>query len=143
MPLIKWLAGMLKTRHKSARYPLAGVLVQGAPIEPSKFKVDLPKEEVDRHEIVFRFEGESPPDLGVVDGDLLIADPRRGQRTSTGQLVIATLNDRAFIGTWWAKNGQRELRDGSLATIAKHPRLRVLAVVTLIIRVISTTPRPH
>ena len=115
-------------------FPLAGVLTQGGRIERPKLRVSLPARLIASHEVVFRFKGESLPNLNIADGDLLIAEPRRRLRMATAQCVIATVGDRAFVGRWWTKHGKRELQDGTGETIADVPQLKILAAVTLIIR---------
>jgi hypothetical protein len=114
--------------------PVAGVFAQGARIERPKLRVRIPARLIGPEEVLFRFKGESPANLAISDGDLLIAELRRGRRTATAEVVIVTVDDHAYIGRWWAKNGKRELRDGLSLTITDHPDLKILAAVTLIVR---------
>jgi len=65
-------------------------------------------------------------------GDLLVVEPR--SHAATGELVIATLENCAFIGRWWAKHGRRALLDGDFQAIAEAPELRVLGAITLVLR---------
>lgn len=71
-------------------------------------------------------------DLGLAAGDLLIVEARA--HAATGEFVIATLDQRAFLGRWWTKHGTRRLMDNEFSAIADSPDLVVLGAVTLIVR---------
>lgn len=72
------------------------------------------------------------PDLALAMGDLLIVEPR--EHASTGELVLATVQERAFLGRWWTKHGTRKLLDSACEVIADTPELLVIGAVTLIAR---------
>ena len=82
---------------------------------------------------MFRIAGDLP-DLGLADRDLLIVEPRANGDAATGEFVIATLGNDAFIGRYWKKHGARSLLDGTFHVIAQGPALRVLGAVTLVLR---------
>jgi hypothetical protein len=121
------------TKSSAAQIRVAGVLVQGTPITVPDEQVMVPADKIDAGDIVFRSGGDLP-DLGVIARDLLIVESRPSGRAATGELVIATLHDRAFIGRWWAKHGTRAVLDEAFKVIAQGPAIRVLGAVTLILR---------
>jgi SOS-response transcriptional repressor LexA len=82
---------------------------------------------------VFRVTGDLP-EIGLADRDLLIVEPRAKGDAATGEFVIATLGNDAFIGRYWKKHGARLLLDGAFHIIAQGAALRVLGAVTLILR---------
>lgn len=116
--------------NRSSR--LAGLVSQGAAIVASEEHVVLPADRIGPGEQVFRVH-EDLLDFGLAAGDLLIVEPR--QHAATGEFVIATLGERAFVGRWWTKHGSRKLLDHEFCTIADAPELMVLGAVTLIVRV--------
>lgn len=93
----------------------------------------LPTDKIGPGEVVFRVAGDMP-DVGLADRDLLIVEPRANGAAATGEFVIATLGDNAFIGRYWNKHGARSLLDGAFHVIAQNPALRVLGAVTLVLR---------
>jgi hypothetical protein len=103
---------------------------QGRPIRENAGKVSIPRAFIEDHETVYRFRG--PYTLqGIDSSDILIAAPRN--RAATGELVIATLDTAAYLGTWWTKHGTRQLMgDGARPVVSG--KLRIKAVVNLIIR---------
>ena len=115
---------------------VAGLLTPGTRIVPSNERVTLPADRIAPGEIVYRL-GTDMPDLALAMGDLLIVEPR--QHASTGELVIATLQERAFLGRWWTKHGTRKLLDSAFEVIADAPELLVAGAVTLIAREQTTT----
>lgn len=125
-------------RHTSGGLPgqsvrVASVLSQGTPLTDTDARITIPADTIDPGEMVFRIAGDMP-NVGLADGDLLIVQPRANGRAATGEFVIATLRERAFIGRWWAKHGTRSLMDDAFHVIAQGPALRVLGAVTLIVR---------
>ena len=72
------------------------------------------------------------PHLGLAARDLLIVEQRGN--AATGELVIARLHERVFIGRWWAKRGSRALLDSAFHVIVEAPELVVFGAVTLIAR---------
>lgn len=93
----------------------------------------MPADKVDASDIVFRSGGDVP-DAGLARRDLLVVVPRPNGEAATGELVIAILHDRAYIGRWWTKHGRRALLDGEFHPIAETPELRVLGAVTFVAR---------
>lgn len=93
----------------------------------------VPADKIGPEELVFRVAGDIP-DVGLADRDLLIVEPRANGDAATGEFVIATLGNDAFIGRYWKKHGARSLLDGAFHVIAQGPALRVLGAVTLILR---------
>jgi hypothetical protein len=110
---------------------LTGVIAQGMPITPSDEYVTISAEKIDAGEIVLRV-GRDVTEFGLRARDLLIVEPRLHQQAATGEFVIALQGERAFIGRWWAKHGQRMLLDDAFQTIARA--LRVYGAITLIVR---------
>jgi SOS-response transcriptional repressor LexA len=93
----------------------------------------VPADKIGAGELVFRVAGDMP-DVGLADRDLLIVEPRANAAAASGEFVIATLGDNAFIGRYWKKHGARSLLDGTFNVIAQGPALRVLGAVTLVLR---------
>ncbi|MBV8518807.1 MAG: hypothetical protein JO197_15535 [Acidobacteria bacterium] len=93
----------------------------------------VPADKIGPGELVFRVAGDIP-DVGLADRDLLIVEPRTNADAASGEFVIATLANDAFIGRYWKKHGARSLLDGAFHVIAQGPALRVLGAVTLILR---------
>lgn len=93
----------------------------------------VPADKIGPGEVVFRVAGDMP-DVGLADRDLLIVEPRTNGVAATGECVIATLGQNAFIGRLWKKHGARSLLDGEFRIIAQGPALRVLGAVTLVLR---------
>ena len=100
------------------------------PIAACDDHVTLPGDRIERHEIVYRITGDLP-EVGLAAQDLLIVERR--PKAATGEFVIATLQERAFVGRW-TKRGARMLMDNEFRTIADSPDLIVLGAVTLIAR---------
>lgn len=111
---------------------MAGIITPGTRITASSEEVLLPAEQIAPGELVFRL-GSDVRDLGLATGDLLIVEPR--QHAASGEVVIATLKERAFLGRWWMKHDTRRLMDSTFEVITDAPQLRVLGAVTLITRV--------
>jgi hypothetical protein len=110
---------------------VTGVLAQGNAIGPSKETVTIPADKIETGEVVFRVAGDF---LGLADRDLLIVEPRPDGNAATGEFVIATLHERAFLGRWWAKHGDRMVLDNDFRAVLQAPELQVLGAVTLIVR---------
>lgn len=107
------------------------MLAQGMPIVASEEQVTLPGDRIESGDVVYRVAG-GLPDVGLADRDLLIIEPRGA--AATGEFVLATLQECAFVGRWWTKHGTRMLMDNEFRTIADSPDLAVLGAVTLIAR---------
>lgn len=108
-----------------------GTIAQGMAIVASDEQVTLPGDRIEAGEVVYRVAGDLP-DLGLADRDLLIIEPRVA--AATGEFVLATLQERAFVGRWWTKRGARSLLDNEFRTIVQGPKVTVLGAVTLIAR---------
>lgn len=124
-----------------ATVPLSGVLSQGAPIEKPNLPetVRVPADQIDPCEYVLRVKGTKLRAFGIEAADLLIVEPRPDGRAATGELVLAQIDERAFVGRWWMKQGRRELMDAAMQPITADTRLRVVGAVTVIVR--HDTPR--
>jgi hypothetical protein len=110
---------------------VTGVVAQGSAIGASEETVTIPAERIETGEVVYRVAGDF---LGLADRDLLIVEPRPDGNAATGEFVIATLHERAFLGRWWAKHGDRMILDNDFQSVAQAPELQVLGAVTLIVR---------
>ena len=110
---------------------VTGVVAQGSAIGASQETVTIPADRIETGELVFRVAGDF---LGLADRDLLIVERRPGGNAATGEFVIATLHERAFLGRWWAKHGDRMVLDNDFHSVAQAPELQVLGAVTLVVR---------
>lgn len=110
---------------------VTGIIAPGAPIAAADDPIDIPPDRIAPGEQVLRL-AQDLPEIGLAAGDLLIAEPR--SHAATGELVIVTLHERAYIGRWWAKHGRRALLDNEFRSIVEAPELLVLGAVTLIAR---------
>jgi hypothetical protein len=109
------------------RVRLRGLVTVFGSIEETKEKASIPKKLIEKHESVYRVENDF---AYFTAGDLLVVEHR--QDIATGETVLATENGIAYIGTWWAKHGKREVVvDFSLQPI-KNPK--VVGVITIIAR---------
>ena len=95
--------------------------------------VVVPADKIGPGELVFRVAGDMP-DVGLAYRDFLIVEPRANGGAATGEFVIATLDQNAFVGRYWKKHGARSLLDGAFHVIVQGPTVRVLGAVTLILR---------
>jgi hypothetical protein len=109
------------------------ILSEGRPLIETDECTIVPTDKIGHGELVLRLDGDLP-DLGLADRDLLIMEPRANGDAATGEFVIATLGNDAFIGRYWKKHGARSLLDRTFHVIAQGPALRVLGAVTLILR---------
>lgn len=107
------------------------MVAQGSAIGASQETVTIPADRIETGEVVFRVAGDF---LGLADRDLLIVERRPDGNAATGEFVIATLHERAFLGRWWAKHGDRMILDDDFHSVAQAPELQVLGAVTLIVR---------
>lgn len=114
---------------------LAGDLSQGAPINKTsaRERIAVPASAIDVGDIVLRARADIP-DIHIDAGDLLIVERRQPGRASTGELVIVLVNDRVFIGHWWAKHAKRALLDGELEPLTADGVMQILGAVTVILR---------
>ncbi len=114
---------------------LAGDLSQGAAIDrtSARERVPIPSGRIDVGEIVFRARA-GIPEIYIGAGDLLIVERRELDHAATGELVIVLADDRAFIGHWWAKCGERALLDGKLTPITEGRTMQILGAINFILR---------
>lgn len=114
---------------------LAGGLSQGAAIDASSAgeHVTIPADKIDEGDVVFRAAG-NLRGFGIERDDILVVETRPDGRAATGELVLATIETKAFIGRWWTKHGRRELLDDVLSLISDDPRLQVIGAVTVVMR---------
>lgn len=113
---------------------VAGLLAQGDEVRAGDDLALLPAELIDPCEVIYRL-AEDLPVCDLAAGDLLVVEPRPRGNAATGELVITTLRERAYLGRWWAKHGRRALLDATGAVIVEERDLRVLGAVTLVLRV--------
>ena len=118
-------------RSQLATVRVSGIITQGATVGDCHDVVTLPAELIAAGETVYRV-AEHLARLELAAGDLLIVAAR--SRPSRGELVIATVQDCAFIGRWWDRDGARSLVDNDLQVIVDARALSVLGSVTLIAR---------
>jgi hypothetical protein len=98
----------------------------GKPLFETSESALIPSEVLEDHELVYRVRRapEAEP------GDLLIVEPR--SVAATGELVVVTRGNNAYVGHWWAKHGREELRE--------HPdkpltgEFQIVGAVNLIVR---------
>jgi SOS-response transcriptional repressor LexA len=114
---------------------LAGDVSQGAAIDrtSSSERVLVPTSKIDVGEIILR----ARDDIDGSDieaGDLLIVECREPGHAATGEFVVVLIADRAFIGHWWEKKGERALMDDKLHTITEDRTMRILGAITVIVR---------
>jgi len=119
-----------------ATVALTGVLSQGMSIDESSLPeaADVPADQIDAHEYVLRVKGTSLRAFGIEPADLLIIEPRPDGRAATGELVLAQLGERVFLGRWWTKQGRRALMDAAIQPITEDADLRVIGAITVIVR---------
>lgn len=112
---------------KNSTFLVAGLITFAEPIVPTSERVQLPTRWVESHELVYRMGRTFEHFLA---GDLLVVDPK--QEPQTGQSVLATFENEAYIGMWWAKHKKNEL----VVDFAIKPMrgVTVVGVINLIVR---------
>jgi uncharacterized protein YbaA (DUF1428 family) len=115
---------------------LAGGVSQGAEIDASFAgkQVAIPADKVDSGDVVFRVTAANLRGFGIERDDILVVETRPEGHATTGELVLVTIETKAFIGRWWTKHGRRELLDEVLSLITDDPRLRLIGAVTVVMR---------
>jgi hypothetical protein len=115
---------------------LAGGVSQGAEIDVSVACewVAIPADKIDEGDVVFRAAGWNLRGVGIEHDDILVVETRPDGHAATGELVLVTIETKAFIGRWWTKHGRRELLDEVLSLITDDPRLRLIGAVTVVMR---------
>jgi len=114
---------------------VTGIVSQGAPIaNVIGERVEVPAEKIEPNEFLYRVGSPAPHEVGLRTGDLLVVERRSDGHSATAELVIAIVEDLAFVGRWWGKYQRRALMDESLEPIAEDARLRVLGVINVVMR---------
>ena len=115
---------------------LAGGLSQGTEIDASFAgeQVSIPADKIDEGDVVFRAAGANLRGFGIERDDLLIVETRSDGHAATAELVLVTIDTKAFVGRWWTKHGRRELLDDGLSLITDDERLQVIGAITVIMR---------
>jgi SOS-response transcriptional repressor LexA len=86
------------------RRTVTGLFVFGSPLVHINEEIEIPQELIEYHESIYRV-GADFQDYRA--GDLFIVEHRKD--VSTGEFVLATFKDNAYVGNWWAKHKKREL----------------------------------
>ena len=111
------------TRHFSLTLsiPLLGRISAGMPllseehiekhihIDPSLLPKGIPGSEL----FALQVQGESMRDLGILDGDLLVA--RQAQNVGIGDIIVALVDGETTVKSLYLNNGQWELRPANPA----------------------------
>lgn len=138
VPRASTAGDVLRERPDWSEVKLSGVIRQGEPIDESTSEmIAMPRNLVEKDEIVFRASGDALRDQGIEDGDLLIVELRPRGRAATGELVIGRIGSSVWVGRWWQKHGQKALMSNGLSevTVGRSPRtLKVVAVINQIVR---------
>jgi transcriptional regulator with XRE-family HTH domain len=102
-PLWPLRSGSIREGEDWMEIRTAGELRQGQPVdEQRREQVVVPVESMEKGEIVFRARGDEMKNVGIRDGDLVIAETRPRGRANTAELVIAKAAKSVFVGRWWA-----------------------------------------
>jgi hypothetical protein len=115
---------------------LAGGLSQGAEIDASFAgeQVSIPADKIDEGDVVFRVAAPNLRGFGIELDDLLVVETRPSGHAATAELVLVTIETKAFIGRWWTKQGRRKLLDDVLSLITDDERLQVIGAITVVMR---------
>jgi hypothetical protein len=121
---------------------LAGGVSQGAEIDASFAgeQVAIPADKIDSGDVVFRVAAANLRGFGIERDDILVVETRPEGHAATGELVLVTIETKAFIGRWWMKHGRRELLDEALSLITDDPGLRLIGAVTVVMRHVLVRP---
>jgi hypothetical protein len=98
----------------------------GKPLVETSESALMPSEVLEDHELVYRVRRAPEAEAG----DLLIVEPRA--TAATGELVLVTRGQNAYLGHWWAKHGCTELRENSEKPLTG--KFQILGAVNLIVR---------
>ena len=111
-----------------------GELRQGRPVDETKKEVvRLPRALVEDSELVLRVRTGELQEHGILDGDLVIAQPRPTGRAATGELVIArAASNDVFVGRSWHKHGRKAVLTAGGEVTARG--LKVVAVINQVAR---------
>jgi SOS-response transcriptional repressor LexA len=123
-------------RQRDGVFRLAGAISQGQPIDAGVAgeRLTIPAEIMEENEIVYRVGQADLQGLGLERGDLLVVEPRPAGKAATGELVIATIGDRVFVGHWWRKHGRRALMSDRYSVVAEEQGLRIAGAINAIFR---------
>jgi SOS-response transcriptional repressor LexA len=110
---------------------IAGHVHQGERLYPSTERVTVPTSVIEKQEQVYCVADASLREFDVIEGDLLIVEPKT--HAETGELVLAQFDDRVFVGRWWAKHGRRDLLGADSQTIIVRGAT-VIGSINLIVR---------
>jgi SOS-response transcriptional repressor LexA len=116
----------------NATVPIIAEIRQGKPFRPSSQEITIPAAIYDTDEQVFVAGDHSLTDVGALEGDLVIVEPRSS--VHTGELVLVREAEAVYVGRFWAKHGRREVMDADHAPLVTGD-FTVLGAVTLIGRV--------
>ena len=98
---------------------IAGEIMQGEPLFLSGEHVALPPELIEEElELVYKLR---TPVAELPAGTFLIVELRSS--AYTGELVVAALGPRIYVGRYWGKYGLRELRSHDGKTIIENPSI--------------------
>jgi repressor LexA len=103
---------------RAVRVPLLGLVAAGTPIEPieNTETVALPEELVGRRpSFALRVRGDSMTGEGILDGDLIVVEPRPEVRN--GSTVVAVVRGEATVKKLFREDGRVRLEPA-------NPRLR-------------------
>lgn len=133
---------MTSDRDGMVTVVLTGGLSQGAEINASFAgeQVSIPADKIDEGDVVFRVAAANLRGFGIERDDILVVETRPDGHAATAELVLVTIETKAFIGRWWTKHGRREILDDVLSLISDDPRLRVIGAITVVVR--NTLARP-
>ena len=115
---------------------LAGGLSQGAEIDASFAgeQVVIPADKVDDGDVVFRDVAPNLRGFGIERDDILVVETRPDGHAATAELVLVTIETKAFVGRWWTKHGRRALLDDRLSLITDDARLQVVGAIIVVMR---------
>jgi SOS-response transcriptional repressor LexA len=118
-------------KDAAATVKVAGEIGQGVALLALVESITLPIATIEDHERVYRAADASLAEFDVLEGDLLIVEPKT--KAHTGELVIAVLAEQMFVGHWWAKHGRRDVMaaDGQQVIVRGAT---VLGSINLIVR---------
>ena len=106
---------------------------QGLAIGVSDDVVSVPLELLGPGEVLYVL-GHDLPKMDLSGGDVLITEPRLTGQAATGELVIASVGDRTFIGRYWKKHGPVSIRDADASVVTAEEGISVRGAVTAVVR---------
>jgi SOS-response transcriptional repressor LexA len=115
----------------TATVKLAGEIGQGVALLASVERITLPAATIAEYERVYRAADASLSELDVLEGDLLVVEPKT--KADTGEFVIAILDEQMFVGHWWAKHGRCDVLGADGLQVIVHGAT-VIGAINLIVR---------